>query len=383
MTTPATTTPTGTAATTPTPVPADWVREEVRALSIYHLDLEPCRHKLDQNEVPYDLPPSLKRRVAERFVERSWAIYPDFHSDGVRERLGRRHDWPVDGVLVGNGSNELLGVTLEAVARPGQEVLGTLPSFGLYRMFVERAAAKPRFLPAGDDLALPMDALLAEVEKDPRRPVILCTPNNPTGDAASVEAVEALLERLEAPLLLDNAYGEFCDQDYRPLLRRYRNLVLFRTFSKAWSLGGLRLGYLLADPALVHELMKVKLPYNVGLAHSMAAEAVLDHPAAAERRVRAILGRRPQWQAMLEELGFQVFPSQANFFLARVGAEHVAAGLDVDAVRRGLEARSIRVRDVSKYPGLKNCMRVSVGSGRALRDVREALEAILGKGERS
>lgn len=356
--------------------PSSLVRESVRALSIYSLDLEPCAHKLDQNEVPYDLPPWLKRRVADRLLARSWAIYPDFHSDGVRRRLAERHGWSEDGVLVGNGSNELLGVTLAAVVRPGQEVLGTSPSFGLYRMFVERAGGVPRFLLAGDDLALPIDALCAEVEKDPTRPVILCTPNNPTGDAVSPEQVEALLDRLEAPLLLDNAYGEFCEHDYRPLLRRHRHLVLFRTFSKAWALGGLRLGYLLADPELVHELKKVKLPYNVGLGHAYAAEAVLDAPEVGERRVRAILGRRPQWRAMLESFGFEVLPSQANFLLVHVG-DREADRRDVDQVRRGLEARGIRVRDVSKYPRLDNCMRVSVGSGKALRDVRQALEEIL------
>ncbi|MCG8458078.1 MAG: hypothetical protein MI919_17515, partial [Holophagales bacterium] len=129
--------------------PASLVRPELRELSRYHLDLSPCRHKLDQNEVPYDLPRALKRRVADRLVGRSWAQYPDFHCDRLRQLLAERHGWSAEGVLVGNGSNELLGMALEALARPGQEVLGTVPSFGLYRMFVRRAAAAPRFLPTG------------------------------------------------------------------------------------------------------------------------------------------------------------------------------------------------------------------------------------------
>ncbi|MEM8930177.1 MAG: histidinol-phosphate transaminase [Acidobacteriota bacterium] len=360
----------------PTIDPASLVRDEVRALKVYHLDLEPCRHKLDQNEVPYDLPPSFKRRVAERFAARSWARYPDFHSDAVRTLLAERHDWPFDGVLVGNGSNELLGVTLEAVSRPGGEVLIPSPSFGLYRMFVERAAATPVAISAGEDLRIPLDGFSNAIAEEPTRPVLLCSPNNPTGDALTVDAVEAVLERARGPVLLDNAYGEFCDHDYRPLLRRHRHLVIFRTFSKAWSLGGLRLGYLLADPALVGELIKVKLPYNVGFGHAAAAEAVLAEPFATERRTRAILGRRPQWAAMLAELGFEVFPSQANFHLVRVPAAWADRGLDVEAVRLGLEARGIRVRNVSGYPGLAGCLRVSVGSGRALRDVRAAVEAI-------
>ncbi len=351
--------------------PVALVRDEVRKLGVYHLDLSDCAHKLDQNEVPYELPRALKRRIAERLAERPWAVYPDFHSDKLRAALGRRHRWPAEGVLVGNGSNELLGVALEALARPGGEVLGTLPSFGLYKMFAVRAAAVPRCVGPRDDLRLPLAELAAEVESDPRRPVILCSPNNPTGDAATPEAVEALLQRLRAPLLLDNAYGEFCAHDYRPLLARHRHLVIFRTFSKAWSLAGWRLGYLLADPALVAELIKVKLPYNVGFASAAAGEEALAAGAAAERRVRVILGRRPQWGLMLEECGFEVFPSEANFLLARWGAPE-----EVDAIRRGLEARSIRVRDVSGYPGLAGCLRFSVGSGAALRATRQALEEI-------
>ena len=350
--------------------PVSLVRPEIRQLKAYHLDLSPCRHKLDQNEVPFDLPRPLKRRLAERLVDRTWAIYPDFHSDELRQALGERHGWPMEGVLVGNGSNELLGTTLEALAHPGQEVLGHQPSFGLYRMFALRAAARPHFLPPREDSRLPIEELIQEVERDPSRPVILCTPNNPTGDAVSPEEVEALLERLQAPLLLDNAYAEFCSHDYRPLLHRHRHLVIFRTFSKAWSLAGLRLGYLLADPDLVRELIKVKLPYNVGFATAMAGQLALEQSQAAERRVRAILARRPQWATMLTELGFEVFPSETNFLLARWPAHRSGT---IAEIQRGLEDRSIRVRDVSGYPGLQGCMRVSVGSGAALRAVRRAL----------
>ncbi|MEM9557286.1 MAG: histidinol-phosphate transaminase [Acidobacteriota bacterium] len=348
------------------------VRPEVLELKRYHLDLSPCEHKLDQNEVPYDLPAALKQRAADRIAARSWAVYPDFHADALRAGLGARHGWPAEGVLVGNGSNELLSTALEAIVRPSGEVLGTHPSFGLYRMFVLRAAGVPRFLGPRADLRLPIDELLREVERDPTRPVILCTPNNPTGDAVSADAVEALLEALEAPLLLDNAYGEFSRHDYRPLLARHRHLLLFRTFSKAWSLGGARLGYLLADPELVGQLIKVKLPYNVGFATAFLGEEALATPEAAERRVRVILGRRPQWTAMLEELGFSVLPSEANFLLARL-----PEGLEVAPLVDGLEARGIRIRNVSGYPGLSRHVRVSVGSGRALRDVRDALGEIL------
>jgi histidinol-phosphate aminotransferase len=351
--------------------PVSFVRPELRRLSAYHLDLRPCRHKLDQNEVPWDLPLRIKRAVAEHLLDADWARYPDFHADALRQELARLHGHPWEGVLVGNGSNELLSVALTALVPAGGEVLGAEPSFGLYRSFVLKACGVPRFLPPRPDLALPADEIEAEIERNPRRPLLLCTPNNPTGDALPPERIAYFLERLEAPLLLDNAYGEFCRWDYRPLLAEYSNLVLFRTFSKAWSLAGLRLGYLLADPRLVAELIKVKLPYNLGHAAVAAGRAVLASREEEERRVRLIVARRAQWARMLTEEGFEVFPSEANFLLVRCTPAERAA-----EVRDGLAARGILVRDVSAYPGLAGCLRVSVGSGAALRDSHLALAEI-------
>ncbi|HLX06754.1 MAG TPA: aminotransferase class I/II-fold pyridoxal phosphate-dependent enzyme, partial [Thermoanaerobaculia bacterium] len=367
--------------------PAALVRPELRRLDAYRLDRSPCRHKLDQNESPYEPPRRLKRQVAERLLAADWSLYPDFHADELRRDLGAFHDWPADGILVGNGSNELLDLCLSALVQPGGEVLGSEPSFALYRMMVLKAGGVPRFLPAAADpasgadsasgaepasagLRLPLAALLAEVARQPRRPLVLCSPNNPTGEALAPAAVAALLERLEGPLLLDNAYGEFCRHDYRPLLDRHPQLILLRTFSKAWALAGLRLGYLLADPRLVAELLKVKLPYNLGHAGVLAGRAALAAAPAARRRIAAIRARREQWRQMLAATGagLEVMPSEANFLLVRCPGPAAARSL-----RDGLAARGIRVRDVGAYPGLAGCLRVSVGSGAALRATRRAL----------
>ncbi len=356
--------------------PAAFVRPDLRRLSEYALDLTPCRHKLDQNEVPWDLPRRMKEEVAAHLLEADWARYPDFHADALRQDLGRLHGHPWQGVLVGNGSNELLGVTLTALVQPGGEVLGADPSFGLYKSFVLKAAGVPRFLPPRPDLRLPADEIEAEVERNPRRPVLLCSPNNPTGDALPPDRIEYLLERLEAPLLLDNAYGEFCRWDYRPLLARYPNLILFRTFSKAWSLAGMRLGYLMADPRLVAELIKVKLPYNLGHAAVAAGRAVLGAEEEARRRVRVIVARRAQWIRMLAEEGLEPLPSEANFVLIRCGSPERAKEIADGLAARGILVRNIGGSASGGAPGLAGCLRVSVGTGAALRDTHLALAEI-------
>ncbi|MEM7354497.1 MAG: histidinol-phosphate transaminase [Acidobacteriota bacterium] len=354
--------------------PASWVRPELRQLSAYTLDRSPCRFKLDQNEMPFDLPQPVKQRILAPLAERSWGTYPGFNSDHLRGVISRHQGWPADGVLLGNGSGELLALTLEAILRPGEEVVGTAPSFSLYKLLILRCAGEPRFLAPRPDLNLPLAELEAEIERDPTRPLILCSPNNPTGEAVTPEALERLLERIQAPLLLDNAYHEFCEYDYTPLLSRYRQLMIFRTLSKAWTMAAWRLGYLLADPALVTELIKVKLPYNLNFASALAAEVALAAPHAVDRRVRTVIGRRPQWTQMFRQQGFEVFPSQTNFLLVR----HPQAAF----LNRGLAARGIRMRDVSGYPGLANCFRVSVGSGAALRATREALAELQSEAER-
>lgn len=351
---------------------ASLVRPEVRALRAYHLDQTPCRFKLDQNEVPWDLPRRLKDEVARRLAATDWARYPDFHGDALRRALGRFHGHPWRGVLVGNGSNELLGVALEALARPGGEVLSFEPTFGLYRMFALRPGADLRSLPPREDLRIPYRELREEVRREPRRPVVLCTPNNPTGDALTPERVETLLGEMEAPLLLDNAYGELCRYDYRPSLASHPHLLIFRTFSKAWSLGGLRLGYVLGHPDLITELIKVKLPYNLGHAGLVTGQVVLEAVRVMRRRVTVLRALRDRWLATLRRRGLHVFPSEGNFLLVQVEPERV--GLDVGAVRRGLAERGVLVRDVSHYPGLAGCMRVSVGSRSALRAVEAALD---------
>ncbi len=213
--------------------PEDLVRREVRALSEYALDLAACRFKLDQNEVPWPLPPPVRAAAMARLASADWSRYPDFHADELRRAVAALHGVEPNRVLVGNGSNELLQATLAAVAGPATEVLGLAPSFSLYGVFALSSGATLKALGPREDLALPLDELEREIERNPRRPVLLASPNNPTGEAVSPERIERLLDRLEAPLLLDNAYGEFCHHDYRPLLARHRHLVLFRTFSKA------------------------------------------------------------------------------------------------------------------------------------------------------
>jgi histidinol-phosphate aminotransferase len=362
--------------------PVEFVRPEIRALAAYGLEPPPPvragvarLYKLDQNESPWDPPRRVKERVARELLARSWSRYPELHADEVRAALSRRLDWPLEGILVGNGSNELLALAVETFCGPGTELLGIVPCFGLYPIYAVRAGATARFLGPREDLLTPMDDLLREIERDPRRPVLLASPNNPTGEALAPAALARLARALDAPLLLDAAYCELCDHDYRPLLDQHPNLLLFRTFSKAWALGGLRVGYLLAHPDLVAELLKVKLPYNVGHAAAVAARVSLDEEGAARRRVEVVRARRGQWAEMLSGFGLHVFPSEASFLLVRLAGPEAAR-----RVHRGLAERGVLVRDVGGGAGfdtgLAGCLRISIGTAPAFRALRRGLAEV-------
>jgi len=263
---------------------------------------------------------------------------------------------------------------MAAVGGPGREILGLAPSFGLYPVFALQSGARYRAVGPRGDLALPTAELELEIDRDPRRPVLVASPNNPTGEAiepATIERWAAKLAAADTPLLLDNAYGEFCRHDYRPLLASCPNLVIFRTFSKAWSLAGLRLGYLLAAPELTAEILKVKLPYNLGQAAAIAGELAIDNAALVERRVRLLVARRAQWRALLTKNQDEVFASEANFLLIRNRKEKSLL------VKDSLAKRGIRVRDVSGGPGLEGCLRFSVGTGAALRAVAQTFDELL------
>lgn len=356
--------------------PVESVRSEIRALPAFELERVPelqRRFKLDQNESPWEPPRRLKERVATELLARPWARYPEIHSEELRRALSHLHAWPVAGIVVGNGSNELLATAVETFVAPGGELLGLVPSFAAYPLYAVRAGARTRFLGPREDLASPLGELHREIAQDPRRPLLLASPNNPTGEALAPAALADLARALAAPLLLDAAYAEFCRHDYRPLLDEHPNLILFRTFSKAWALGGLRVGYLLGHPDLVREILKVKLPYNVGHAAAVAALVSLEAGEVQRRRVAAIRARRERWASMLAGFCLEVFPSEANFVLVRLPAAGEARRL-----HQGLLDRGILVRDVGVGPGLEGCLRITVGDGGALRAVRRALEEVLG-----
>jgi histidinol-phosphate aminotransferase len=330
------------------------VRPDVAAMSAYTLELRHAEVKLNQNESPFDFPAELKQLVMQRAVERPWNIYPDFEAVALREALAKAYGLAPENILAGNGSNELLQSAIGAFVGPGTPVVFPRPTFTLYEKLVTIAgglALPIEFEP--DSGLLPLDEMLRMVAEYPGAIVIVCSPNNPTGGVLPDGGLDALLAT-GATVLFDRAYGDFALQAGVPAL--HERLVTFSTFSKAWGLAGLRVGWLASTAANAREIRKVKLPYSLNVISQSIAAVALEHREVYERTVATIVSERGRvYEALRRVEAVTVFPTSANFVTFRTRRPS-------KQIFEELCARGILVRDVSAYPRLANCLRVSIGS---------------------
>jgi histidinol-phosphate aminotransferase len=352
------------------------IKPAVRAQSAYTLSAPAARRKLNQNESPWDLPPELKREILGSAEAASWNRYPEFAPPELLAALATHYGWVADGVLVGNGSNELIQATLATTLEAGDVVVAPAPTFSLYRLLTGVLGGRYRPVPLGPDFAYDVDALIEEAVRERARVVVLNSPNNPTGSALPEGAVERIVEETGALVVCDEAYQEFGGPTALPLLAESSRVVVLRTFSKALGMAGLRFGLALAHPAVARELAKGKLPYNVNVVTLAAAAAALRHSEVLAERVRLIVEQRARLVARLSELpALAVYPSAANFVLIRC-LRHPAR----EVFRRLLEEHGILVRDVSAASELAQCLRISVGTVEDVDAVVEALGVIVGEG---
>src|SRR5687767_944594 len=256
--------------------PLDVIKPEVRELKAYTLQHTKADVKLDQNENPYELPQELKREAVDRVLSRSWGRYPEFVPSSMTDALAKFTNWPGEGILVGNGSNELIQSTLSVTLGPGRTLAAPQPTFTLYKLMSSVLQSNMISVPLkAHDFSFDVDALTqAATQSDV---VVICTPNNPTGSLLSHDGLIQVLEAAKGLVVVDEAYHEFSRQSVVDLLPRHRNLVVLRTLSKAMSLAALRFGYLMAHPEIAREIYKGKLPYNVNVFTLAAAELVLEH----------------------------------------------------------------------------------------------------------
>lgn len=350
-----------------------WVRPEIRALSAYHVQPAQGMIKLDAMENPYHWPEELVNAWLEKLRSASLNRYPDPLALPLKEGLRREMGVPPgQDILLGNGSDEIIQMLALLVSGRGRCVLAPEPGFVMYRMIATLTGLDYVGVPLDAGFDLDLDAMLAAVKQHQPALVFLALPNNPTGNVFSVDRVRAVIEACEGLVILDEAYTAFTDADHLSFAEDYDNVLIMRTLSKV-GLAGLRLGLLIGAAGWLAEVEKVRLPYNINVLTQLSAEFALEHFQVIRQQTAAVRSERERLVSELRGLPLaQVWPSEANFVLVRIGGERARAVFEF------LRQRNILVKCLDGgHPQLQDCLRLTVGepadNDQLLAGLKEAL----------
>ena len=348
--------------------PADLVRPEILALKAYPVAPSDGMVKLDAMENPYALPDALRRELAQVLARVELNRYPTPSPQKLRDAIARRMQVPAGlQVLLGNGSDELIQILITALARPGAKMMFPSPTFVMYAMGGTFSGMQAVPVPLREDFSFDADAFIARMHAENPALVFIAYPNNPTGVLYPEADIVKVIKACKGLVVVDEAYHVFAGRTFVQKISEFPNLVVIRTVSKL-GLAGIRLGYLVGRPEWVEQLDKVRPPYNVSVLTQAAALFMLEKLDVLEGQAARILSERKGLGEALKALsGVVVYPSEANFFLVRVP--------DADRVYQALKQQNVLVRNL--HPGLKNCLRVTVGTPDENRILLAALREAL------
>jgi len=349
----------------------DMVRPGVRAMKGYVPGEQPRGLdrliKLNTNENPYP-PPRVVLDAIREAVTEGLRRYPEPSARPVREAAARAYGLEPDQIIVGNGSDDILTILLRTFVDGGEMVAAPDPTYSLYPTLTEIQGGRFARVPWSPGGILPIDALIATGAKL----IFVVRPNAPTGHAVHLSAVAELCERAPGAVVLDEAYADFAADNGLGLLSDHANLIVTRSFSKTFSMAGMRIGLGFGDPDVIAEMHKIRDSYNVGALAQAAAVAALDNLAAYRPSIEAIRDQRDRLSKALEARGFTVPPSEANFVLATVPD----GGRDGRTWFTDLRARGMIVRYFDK-PGLEDKLRISVGTTEEMDALLADVDALL------
>jgi histidinol-phosphate aminotransferase len=345
------------------------IRPCIRAMTGYTPGEQPREGtfvKLNTNENPYPPSPHVFEALRAAATGDSLRKYPDPLGTHFRQTAARVLDVDPEGILIGNGSDDILTILTRAFVPEGGLVVSPTPSYLLYRTLANLQGARFTTVPFESDWKLPKTWPIRFADL-----TFLANPNSPSGTTSNRREIDALRAQINGPLVVDEAYADFAEDNALEMIKRGANdVVVTRSFSKSYSLAGIRFGFAVADPATVHQLYKVKDSYNCDvLSLAAAAAAIEDQDYFRTTRAR-ILATRTRMEQALTGLGFNVCPSQANFVWCRRGDQALKP------IYEELKNRFILVRYMD-YDGYGDGLRISVGTDEEIDRLLTELQAIL------
>lgn len=331
-------------------------RDELDKMPSYDGVEKSYRIKVNANESTVGLPPLVEERVMNRLAFVAFNRYPNAEYYSLVEQIAKNFAVDSAQVLLGNGSSEIIEKVFHAFGGAGRRIVYPQPSFSMYKIYAKAAEAEGVPFDLDDRFALDVDAFIAKIKEVGASLAVVCNPNNPTGNALTPAQVEKIAASIDCAFLLDEAYVEFYGKSAVNLVAKYPNLLVARTFSKAYGLAGARVGYMIAQPAVTRMINKCFMPYHMNTLSLAAADIVYQMRDEFVPRLQITISERRRMFKRLSTLeDIEVFPSETNFVLIRLA--------QAEELKDYLESLNIGVRYFSPSAfGLKNCLRISIGT---------------------
>ena len=328
-----------------------WLRSTVTDLQLYYNpNIKGSPLRMDTNTNPLGENPACKNALRE-CLEMDLEQYPSTYGDKLRQELASFYKLHKDNFVVGNGSDEVLDILCKTFMEPGGNIVMAYPAYSLHGWFAVINGGSAVEVDLKRDYQLDVDGML----KAKGNLVIVCTPNNPTSNTFHKNDVLRLVEESKRPVVVDEAYGEFAGESFIPLVDKYPNLIVTRTFSKAYALAGMRIGYSVSNPEMTLAMQKVKIPYSLNKVAEHVAYRALQDQEFVRRTVDVVNSERKRLEKGLTDLGFHVYPSEANFILFRCPKSS-------EEIVKRLAAKNVLIRDFGKKRMLENCARTTIGT---------------------
>jgi len=320
--------------------------------------------RLDTNTNVLGANPAALKFIREQKIDLN--DYPGTYSDGLRRALASLYDLDMDNFVAGSGSDEMLDVSFKTFTEWGDDCLVPYPSYSLYDYFAQMNGGEVVYSELTEDFQLDVDDIISSEAKI----VILASPNNPTGNSFRQKDVEEVLSGFKGIVIVDEAYGEYSESSMIPFVNEFDNMVVIRTFSKAYAMAALRIGYAAANKDLADMMNSVKIPYSLNSLSEGAAIAAVKDRDFIRRSVDMVRIERPKLSSGLSELGFDPFPSDSNFILARSPIDHTVL---IDALKK----KGILIRDFGSKRRMENCVRFTVGTEEMNNELLGKIASIL------
>lgn len=330
-------------------------RKNLADLPTYDVTEKDWKIKVNANECNFNLPPLVAERVTNRLASIAFNRYPNMEMDDLKESIARNFNLRPQNVLIGNGSSEILEKLFFAFGGNGRSIVYPVPSFSMYSIYARISESDAVAVELEEDYSLDAEKIIRAAKENDARLVVICSPNNPTGNAVALADIERIAAAAGCAFAVDEAYVEFHGVSAAQLLKKYPNLIIARTFSKAYGLAAARVGYMLADEQITRMIAKTCMPYHVNTMTLAVADAVYQMRDEFVPRIQMFVAERKRMIETLKTLSaVTVYPSETNFILIKYEKAAELASY--------LESRLIGVRSFGSAPRLEHCLRITVGT---------------------